>query len=294
MTTTDHHATTTTDEPPPSRRRLQRERDVCRGARPQPRARRPHRRARGRRPDALPHAHRRPPDRPAAHRPLPRQPAQPGPPAGQGRRDLRRHRRLPGHHRPRRRSATSATNVQGLVLDYLAAGLDPARTTIFTHSAVPALNQLMLPFLSLVTDAELRRNPTVKDELRALGRAPAVRAAAHLPRAPGGRHPLLPQPDRAGRPGPAAAPRADPGHRAPLQPAVCRWAQCVPRAGGPAQRGPAAARHRRHEDEQEPRQRRSTCATRRTRPRPGSAWPAPTPSDASPTTPTAGPRSPTS
>ena len=56
-------------------------------------------------------------------------------------------------------------NVLGLVLDYLAAGLDPARTTIFTHSAVSALNQLMLPFLSLVTDAELRRNPTVKDEL---------------------------------------------------------------------------------------------------------------------------------
>lgn len=56
-------------------------------------------------------------------------------------------------------------NVHGLVLDYLAAGLDPARTTIFTHSSVPALNQLMLPFLSLVTDAELRRNPTVKDEL---------------------------------------------------------------------------------------------------------------------------------
>jgi tryptophanyl-tRNA synthetase len=56
-------------------------------------------------------------------------------------------------------------NVRGLVLDYLAAGLDPSRTTIFTHSAVPALNQLMLPFLSLVTDAELRRNPTVKDEL---------------------------------------------------------------------------------------------------------------------------------
>jgi tryptophanyl-tRNA synthetase len=56
-------------------------------------------------------------------------------------------------------------NVQGLVLDYLAAGIDPSRTTIFAHSAVPALGQLMLPFLSLVTDAELRRNPTVKDEL---------------------------------------------------------------------------------------------------------------------------------
>ncbi|MBP3222577.1 MAG: tryptophan--tRNA ligase [Actinomycetaceae bacterium] len=54
-----------------------------------------------------------------------------------------------------------------LVTDYLAAGIDPEKSTIFTHSAVPALNQLMLPFLSLVTDAELRRNPTVKSELEA-------------------------------------------------------------------------------------------------------------------------------
>ena len=51
------------------------------------------------------------------------------------------------------------------VADYLAIGIDPTLTTIFTHSALPALNQLLLPFLSLVTDAELRRNPTVKDEL---------------------------------------------------------------------------------------------------------------------------------
>ena len=54
--------------------------------------------------------------------------------------------------------------VHSLITDYLAIGLDPKRTTIFTHSAVPALHQLMLPFLSLVTDAELRRNPTVKAE----------------------------------------------------------------------------------------------------------------------------------
>ncbi|HCX84674.1 MAG TPA: tryptophan--tRNA ligase [Micrococcales bacterium] len=54
-----------------------------------------------------------------------------------------------------------------LLADYLAAGVDPRRSTIFTHSAVPALNQLMLPFLSLVTQAELLRNPTVKDELAA-------------------------------------------------------------------------------------------------------------------------------
>ena len=48
--------------------------------------------------------------------------------------------------------------------DYLAAGIDPDTATIFTHSAVPALHQLMLPFLSLVTVAELHRNPTVKAE----------------------------------------------------------------------------------------------------------------------------------
>jgi tryptophanyl-tRNA synthetase len=45
--------------------------------------------------------------------------------------------------------------VMGLVLDYLAIGIDPARSTIFAHSAVPGLNQLILPFLSLVTVPEL-------------------------------------------------------------------------------------------------------------------------------------------
>ena len=54
-----------------------------------------------------------------------------------------------------------------MVLDYLAAGIEPTRATIFTHSAVPALNQLLLPFLSLVTVAELDRNPTVKAEAAA-------------------------------------------------------------------------------------------------------------------------------
>ncbi|WP_211328370.1 tryptophan--tRNA ligase [Paraeggerthella hongkongensis] len=62
-------------------------------------------------------------------------------------------------------------NVYNMVIDYLACGLDPAKTMIFTHSAVPALNQLMLPFLSLVTEAELQRNPTVKSEMEASGHA---------------------------------------------------------------------------------------------------------------------------
>ena len=63
-------------------------------------------------------------------------------------------------------------NVHGMLLDYLAAGIDPARSTIFAHSAVPALNQLVLPFLALVTLAELERNPTVKDELAATAGRP--------------------------------------------------------------------------------------------------------------------------
>jgi len=57
--------------------------------------------------------------------------------------------------------------VREVVLDYLAAGIDPARATIFTHSAIPALNQLLVPFLGLVTVAELDRNPTVKAEAAA-------------------------------------------------------------------------------------------------------------------------------
>lgn len=62
--------------------------------------------------------------------------------------------------------------VLSMMADYLAIGLDPKRTTFYAHSAVPALNQLLLPFLSLVTDAELRRNPTVKAELEATGDRP--------------------------------------------------------------------------------------------------------------------------
>ena len=64
-----------------------------------------------------------------------------------------------------------ADNVCNMVIDYLACGLDPVKTMIFTHSAVPALNQLMLPFLSLVSEAELQRNPTVKAEQEASGHA---------------------------------------------------------------------------------------------------------------------------
>ena len=71
-------------------------------------------------------------------------------------------------------------NVRELVLDYLAVGLDPdsGHTHIFCHSHVPALNQLLIPFLTLVGMGELDRNPTVKEEIDAAGLT-AVNAAMY-------------------------------------------------------------------------------------------------------------------
>ncbi|MGD1822574.1 MAG: tryptophan--tRNA ligase [Pleomorphochaeta sp.] len=61
-------------------------------------------------------------------------------------------------------------NTKQLAIDYLAIGLDPAKdVVIFPHSYVPELNQLMLPFLTLVSNSELSRNPTVKEEISAAG-----------------------------------------------------------------------------------------------------------------------------
>lgn len=53
-----------------------------------------------------------------------------------------------------------AENIKQLTIDYLAAGLDgtDGKTFIFPHSYIPELNQLLLPFLTLVTNAELDRN----------------------------------------------------------------------------------------------------------------------------------------
>ena len=66
---------------------------------------------------------------------------------------------------------TISDNIKQLSLDYLAAGINPddGKTFIFPHSHVPELNQLVLPFLTLVTNAELDRNPTVKEEIQASG-----------------------------------------------------------------------------------------------------------------------------
>lgn len=62
-------------------------------------------------------------------------------------------------------------NVLQITMDYLAVGLDPLNhnTVIFPHSHIPELNQLLIPFLTLVTLSELNRNPTVKEEIQAAG-----------------------------------------------------------------------------------------------------------------------------
>ncbi len=62
-------------------------------------------------------------------------------------------------------------NTKQLVIDYLAAGINPEKqdVIIYPHSYVPEANQLMLPFLTLVSNAELSRNPTVKEEIQSAG-----------------------------------------------------------------------------------------------------------------------------
>lgn len=61
-------------------------------------------------------------------------------------------------------------NTKQLVIDYLAAGIEPSENVIiYPHSYIPEANQLMVPFLTLVSNAELSRNPTVKEEIQAAG-----------------------------------------------------------------------------------------------------------------------------
>lgn len=60
-------------------------------------------------------------------------------------------------------------NVMDVMLDYLAAGIDPARSTIFIQSEVPVIAELTVFFSLLVPYPRLMRNPTIKDEIRDKG-----------------------------------------------------------------------------------------------------------------------------
>ena len=53
--------------------------------------------------------------------------------------------------------------------DYLAVGIDPAKTTIAIQSCIPALLELPMYYANLVTMARLKRNPTIKTEIAMRG-----------------------------------------------------------------------------------------------------------------------------
>lgn len=57
-------------------------------------------------------------------------------------------------------------NVIEVALDYLACGIDPAKSNIFIQSAVPELTELAFYYMNLVTVSRLQRNPTVKTEIQ--------------------------------------------------------------------------------------------------------------------------------
>ena len=56
-------------------------------------------------------------------------------------------------------------NVVEVALDYMACGIDPAKSTILIQSQIPELAELTFYYLNLVTVARLERNPTVKQEI---------------------------------------------------------------------------------------------------------------------------------
>ena len=60
-------------------------------------------------------------------------------------------------------------NVIEVALDYLAAGLDPNRSTLFIQSQIPELCELSFYFMDLVSVSRLQRNPTVKTEVKMRG-----------------------------------------------------------------------------------------------------------------------------
>ena len=60
-------------------------------------------------------------------------------------------------------------NILEVALDYLAVGIDPKITTIFIQSLIPALSELTMYYLNLITWNRLKHNPTVKAEIQQKG-----------------------------------------------------------------------------------------------------------------------------
>lgn len=60
-------------------------------------------------------------------------------------------------------------SVLDILFDYLAIGIDPAKSTIFLQSGVPAIAELTFFFSMLVPYTRIMRNPTIKNEIRDKG-----------------------------------------------------------------------------------------------------------------------------
>jgi len=65
-------------------------------------------------------------------------------------------------------------NVLEVAYDYLAVGIDPKKTTIFIQSMIPAIPELTMYYMNLVTIARLQRNPTLKNEIQQKGYESAI------------------------------------------------------------------------------------------------------------------------
>ncbi|MCI5912445.1 MAG: tryptophan--tRNA ligase [Prevotella sp.] len=57
-------------------------------------------------------------------------------------------------------------NIVQVALDYLSAGLDPAKCTLFIQSQIPELAELTTYLMNLITVSRVQRNPTVKTEIK--------------------------------------------------------------------------------------------------------------------------------
>ncbi len=60
-------------------------------------------------------------------------------------------------------------NLIQVVIDYISAGIDPNKATIFIQSRVPELAEMTTYFMNLVTLSRLQRNPTIKEEIKQRG-----------------------------------------------------------------------------------------------------------------------------
>ena len=60
-------------------------------------------------------------------------------------------------------------NLIQVVIDYISAGIDPNKVTIFIQSRVPELAEMTTYFMNLVTLSRLQRNPTIKEEIKQRG-----------------------------------------------------------------------------------------------------------------------------